>query len=227
MTRYGFLTDAFQNHVDGTPSGNAGLDDLKTSFTYDEFGTQTSETQNAGLTGTGAVAARTATTHDLLGNTVSTTVYSTFNGTAFGGERVTRQHFEVVSGASRPKASAQRGPDNASGTGTLVPTAAPAPLCPDGSGLRCNGVTALDQNGQADCHHRRVRKGHPNPARHRGQDRLLDRELPGRDVRRECARYRRGHDDATRPVRPCSHRHRRPQPESHDQVRWRLAAPPA
>jgi len=135
---YGFRTSSIENRVDDAPS--AGLDDVVTTYAYDEFGELETTTENTGVSG--SVQARTARLHDLLGNEVSSTVYSTFDGTSFGGARTTTRHAEVASGAWRPTTSGTRGP------GSLVPTGSPAPVCP-GATTFCNSVDTLDQDGRA------------------------------------------------------------------------------
>ena len=137
---YGFRTSSIANRIDDTPSGPSGLDDLTTSYAYDEFGLVTTTTANTGVTG--AIGARTATTHDVRGSVVSSSPYATYDGTAFGAPRTMTKAFEVVLGAVRPNPSAARGPGSFAATSS-------SPACPDGSGLYCNAVDTLDQDGQA------------------------------------------------------------------------------
>jgi RHS repeat-associated protein len=139
----GFLVSTIANQVDDSPSSSAGLDDVVTTFAYDEYGMTTSTTSNTGGS-LGSVGSKITTTHDMLGNVVSTIDYSTFNGTTYGGSRTTTAHVERVSSSIsvwRPKPSGTRGP--------LAAAAAPSPDCPDGSGSLCNSVLTLDLHGQA------------------------------------------------------------------------------
>ena len=140
---YGFVTASIENWVDGTPSGPAGLDDLTTSYTYDEYGFRTLETGNTGVTGPDST--RTQRKHDLLGNTTETAVFASYDGTTFASPRTTTERFEVVAGVTRPTASASRGPGSFSATAANAPG---SPLCPDGSGDRCNSLMTLDQEGR-------------------------------------------------------------------------------
>ena len=138
---YGFRTDSIANRIDDTPSGPNGLDDVVTTYDYDEYGALTATISNSGVSG--IVGAKTESLHDLTGTDVSTTVYSTFNGSTFSGGRTTTRHAEVSSGVWRTTPSGVRGP------GAFAPTTAPAPLCPDSASVRCNQVNVLDQDGRA------------------------------------------------------------------------------
>jgi RHS repeat-associated protein len=138
---YGFRTSSIANRIDDTPSGPAGLDDVVTTYAYDEYGAPTTTTANTGVSGT--VRSRTESLHDLLGTELSRTDYATFDGTDFGGGRTTTSHAELASGAWRATPSAVRGP------GAFAPTSAPAPYCPDSATVRCNQVDVLDQDGRS------------------------------------------------------------------------------
>ncbi len=138
---YGFRVASIANRIDDSPSGSSGLDDVTTTYVYDEYGAVTSITGNTGV-GTSPVGTRTTALHDLLGNEVSTTLSSTYDGTTFGGARTTTQHFETSNGATRATATGSRGP------GTFAPGGAPALLCPGSATLRCNAVTTFDLAGR-------------------------------------------------------------------------------
>jgi YD repeat-containing protein len=143
---FGLLKTAWANYVDGTPGTGSATDDVKTTYAYDTAGRPTSTIANDGG---GTAQAKTATTYDLLGRATSTTVYATFDGTAFGGERKTESHPQVdlVRNITRPGIGGTRGPGTSSMSGPLVPTASPAPFCPDSSSVRCNAITERDLNG--------------------------------------------------------------------------------
>jgi RHS repeat-associated protein len=142
---WGFPTSSLANYDATQPTARTGLVNVETAYAYDEYGSTTSVIGNAGASG--AAGSRSTSLHDLLGNTTSTTTYSTFDGTTFGGGRTTTQAFERYTAGGydtwRPKPTGSRGP------GTFAPTSAPSPLCPDASGNRCNAVATLDQDGQA------------------------------------------------------------------------------
>jgi RHS repeat-associated protein len=131
------------NYVDGTPSGPAGIDDLKTSYTYDAYGQVLTKISDDGVAA-GLIKAQTKSAYDLLGNVTTSIVYA---DTAYTVARTTTAAFDeqtvTISGTTykvtRPKPTGSRGP--------IAPTAAPALVCPGSTTDRCNSVTVLDVAG--------------------------------------------------------------------------------
>jgi RHS repeat-associated protein len=122
----GRLTSQYENWTNGG-SGTSGVNNVRSTFAYDEFGRVTREVSDAGVSG-----ATTDTSYDLLGNKTSETVYPT--GTSNG--RTTTTYFGA---AGLPVGT--RGP--------IPPTAAAAPDCPGVSpAVKCNTIAILDMNGR-------------------------------------------------------------------------------
>jgi RHS repeat-associated protein len=142
----GFLTRTIANYVNGAGSGPTGLDDVATAYTYDAFGRTLTTIGNAGID-LGPATKTSVETYDLLGNPTASSTWSTHavvggsQGT-FAGQRQAESFHEIDAGIARPAIGGIRGP------GSLVPSGAPTPLCPDGGTTRCNSATAFDLDGQ-------------------------------------------------------------------------------
>ncbi len=121
----GRQTEQYENWVNGGV-GTSGVDNVKTTSTYDGFGRVTREVEDAGVS-----AATTDTTFDLLGNEVTETVYP--DGTS--NPRTTTTYFGAAGLA-------------VGSAGPIVPTNAGSPTCPGAAG-KCNTVTSVDMNGRA------------------------------------------------------------------------------
>ncbi len=137
---WGQATASFVNWEDGTPSGASGLDDVKTTYTRDALGRVIETYADTGYGG--ALNARSASTYDLFGNAITSTVYATADT---GSARTTTNHFEThpttIDGVSYTLTRAML-------TATQAPIAGAA-ACPDDSGNHCNSVVTLDFAGRA------------------------------------------------------------------------------
>jgi RHS repeat-associated protein len=140
---YGQRTNTTANWIDGSPSGASGTDDVATMFAYDANGQITTTIADVG---TGMLGAKSTATFDLLGNTITSTTYA---DSAYTQARTTTNRFETYQPTSGPYAGLLVSRGQASGVQLPVsPAGSPAPLCPDGSGVRCNSVSTLDLGGR-------------------------------------------------------------------------------
>ncbi|HVM29949.1 MAG TPA: LamG-like jellyroll fold domain-containing protein [Candidatus Limnocylindrales bacterium] len=122
----GRLTSRIENWTNGGV-GTTGVNNVRTTWTFDELGRVTREVADSGVTG-----ATSDYSYDLAGNKTSETVYP--SGTSNG--RTTTTYLGpagVIVGT--------RGPIN--------PSASAAPNCPGISpAVKCNNVSAVDLNGR-------------------------------------------------------------------------------
>jgi len=129
---------SYANHVDGSPSGASGVDDVKTTYTYDNVGRVVTTVVDTGYAG--SPDATTTLTYDLLGTAVS----SAASGAGVPA-RTTTNYFTTTgfSGStySRSGSTGQRLP--------LAPSGTPAVQCPGTPGTYCNTVTSVDLSGLA------------------------------------------------------------------------------
>ncbi|MEX2548470.1 MAG: polymorphic toxin-type HINT domain-containing protein [Chloroflexota bacterium] len=123
----GRLTSSYANWTSGG-SGTSGVNNVRTTFTYDQFGQVTRQVSDAGVSD-----ATSDTAYDLLGNVTSETSYP--NGTSNG--RTTTTYYGaagMVVGSAGP----------------IVPTSGSSPNCPETSPtVKCNTITSVDMNGRA------------------------------------------------------------------------------
>ncbi|MEP7378473.1 MAG: carbohydrate binding domain-containing protein [Chloroflexota bacterium] len=120
-------TSVYANYVSGG-SGTSGVNNILTTFAYDENG---QVTRQVGDSGSGLSNATTDTTYDLVGNFVTSTAYPT--GTSNG--RTVTTYYGAAGLA-------------VGSSGPIVPTAGSAPTCP-GTSSKCNAISSLDMNGRS------------------------------------------------------------------------------
>jgi RHS repeat-associated protein len=89
FNNYGQRTSAIANYLDGVPSGASGLDDVVTTFAYDEFGNVTATVADQG---TGLANVPAEATYDLMGHVVRSTAHT--------GNRVANPGFESAATAT-------------------------------------------------------------------------------------------------------------------------------
>jgi RHS repeat-associated protein len=132
----GQRTASYSNYVDGSPSGASGIDDVKTTYSYDRYGHQLTSVVDTGYAG--SPDATTTLTYDLLGNVVTAAA----SGTGVTA-RTTTNYFTTkgFSGSTYSRTVP---------TGVREPIAPPtsAPDCPGNPGIDCTTVDTLDVNGR-------------------------------------------------------------------------------
>lgn len=150
---YGFETDTVANS-DATTPGPGTPDNVKTTFSYDNYGHRSQSDGDANQSGYTGLDARTMVLSDMSGNTVTTTVYP---GTAGGGTgRVTTQRYAAYQVPAQTPIATFVGLylTQAEPAGTQLPVfpssgSGGAPSCPDLSGAYCNSASTIDANGRA------------------------------------------------------------------------------
>ncbi len=177
----GFRTESLANYRNGFPADDgSGIDDVLTTYEYDEFGRLVHSVADAG-----GIAAESATTYDLLGNVESSTTYS---GPGTAGPRTTTQFFETYQVPSGGPLLTRR---QATGVRLPIDPGTSSPDCPGAPSSNCNSASYLDAAGRVvstfDAYVHETRTdvdlaGHPVRTIKNFVDGVYDSALPDRDL---------------------------------------------